>query len=1533
MKVRLFNANKIFKLDLPETVMGNFWIANDSTREKLVNIVGQNGRWVINSSYVSDVIQISRDNNDDSNYNYSRIPSSIIEDDQIYYIKLHKHNNEGLLFLMSESINETNIQHLINKADVGFSIGSSTENDIKINNELIAPKHLIFDYQNNSLFVRNVDTRYPAFINNEVLTDRFKPVKNGDLIFTLGLKIVIINKELFINKNSNEVDILSPNIIKAKEVENIMLEPEVEVFNDIYDEKDYFSRAPRLFNVIEKEKITIENPPDNQDKDNTPLVISMGTQLAMGLTMILSTMNSITSNNQGKPNKTATVISIVSAFLMLTSMLFMPLITKKYNKIRARDNEKNRQKKYQKYMNKKLQEISNIMTKQKQILFKHYLDTENCEKIIYTRAERLWERTPNDDDFLDIKLGNGNVDAKIDLMYDEERFRMEEDNLLNILHSVTEKSRVMSNTPIGVSLSKNKVVGLISKNNKESIIEYFKYLLLQLLTFHSYEDLKIVFLVDDDKYNNWEFVKMLPYIWDNEKNVRFFADNAKDRSELDSYLNEVFKERKLFEFKNVKEDEYNETYKFFSPYYLIITDDFRKYENIPIIHNIISSEYNYGFGIFCISNDFMQLPKECELFINIDGPNGIVFDKEISSKNQQAFEIEKNYKNIDFDSITKRLANIPIRMKDAKNALLPNSLTFLQMYGVGLIEQLNIDKRWKENDSVLSLSAPIGVDGYENSIFLDIHEKAHGPHGLVAGSTGSGKSEFLITYILSLAINFSPNDIGFLLIDYKGGGLAKAFEKEGMRLPHLLGTITNIDSGSLHRSLLSIQSELKRREKIFADSLNIVDEGTMDIYKYQRLYHEGVVKEAIPHLLIIADEFAELKQQQPEFMKELVSVSRIGRSLGVHLILATQKPAGIVDQQILSNTNFETCLKVQTRADSVDVIGIPDACNIKQSGQFYLKVGSNECIIGQSGWSGNQYIPKETTNKTINKTVKIINNVGKSIKEITDIIEKNEPTVALGQESVNIVRYIMETAKRQNYVDKQLWLDPIPEDIFLNYVKQKYQIKDIPSLLKATIGEYDDPYNQRQDALQIDLTNKSNVAIYGNSESGKESLATLILYDLITSHTPNEVQFYIADFGSKVFKMFSDVPHVGDVVFSEEQEKISRLFDVLNDEIEKRVNLLADYNGDYNLYIKTNGPQLPSIVLIINNYDSLCDNYDDDFDETISSICREGPKVGIKVIVICSNNNTLKFRIRQNFPEKIVLQMNKDDDYTSIFEAQTSIRPLPRFGSGLCEIDKKFFQFQTARICKPADFNACIKDTSNKLNQLYNVKAKHIPTLPEIVTLQDVKPGLKSINDIPIGLKNEDLSILGYDFMAELITPIIARNIESNFAFIENVIEEFYKFKGLKVIIYDAEKKLNTERSIVRDWNSFIENVNLATSDKKISRIIIILINPDRILNGLSDNDQFNVFINQVIKYKKGRILLCESVNKLKNRIYEDWFKSNVNQEKGIWLGNGLVDQFILTIDGKNSIELNRCGMSFGFAVKNGIPIKAKLLGLDGNIE
>ena len=143
---------------------------------------------------------------------------------------------------------------------------------------------------------------------------------------------------------------------------------------------------------------------------------------------------------------------------------------------------------------------------------------------------------------------------------------------------------------------------------------------------------------------------------------------------------------------------------------------------------------------------------------------------------------------------------------------------------------------------------------------LDVHERFHGPHGLIAGSTGSGKSEFIITYILSLAINYSPNDVNFILIDYKGGALSGAFEGNDFKLPHLVGTITNINTADLQRSLASIESEIRRRQVVLNEIRNIVDEGTIDIYKYQKLYHEGQVDKPMPHLIIICDEFAELKR-------------------------------------------------------------------------------------------------------------------------------------------------------------------------------------------------------------------------------------------------------------------------------------------------------------------------------------------------------------------------------------------------------------------------------------------------------------------------------------------------------------------------------------------------------------------------------------------------------------------------------------------------------------------------------------------------
>ena len=390
------------------------------------------------------------------------------------------------------------------------------------------------------------------------------------------------------------------------------------------------------------------------------------------------------------------------------------------------------------------------------------------------------------------------------------------------------------------------------------------------------------------------------------------------------------------------------------------------------------------------------------------------------------------------DKLSRLLSNIKLKPENGMFKL-PSMITFLEMFKVGKIEYLNLIDRWMENDPTESLATPIGIDEKGEEFLLDLHEKYHGPHGLVAGMTGSGKSEFIMTYILSLAINFHPSEVSFILIDYKGGGMAKTFKS----LPHTAGIITNLDGSLINRCLTSINSELKRRQKVLDEASQKLGISNIDIYKYQKLYREHQVEEALPHLFIISDEFAELKSQQPEFMQELISTARIGRSLGIHLILATQKPSGVVNEQIWSNSKFKICLKVATKQDSQEMLKKPDAAELKQTGRFYLQVGYDELFkLGQSAWAGAPYIPDDEYIEENTDSISIINNTGQILKEAKFQKEKKLEVTNIKQIDA-ITKYIKEYAQSEKIKPFEIWLPPIKEIIYYEDIQKNIIIKKI----------------------------------------------------------------------------------------------------------------------------------------------------------------------------------------------------------------------------------------------------------------------------------------------------------------------------------------------------------------------------------------------------------------------------------------------------------------------------------------------------------
>ena len=1489
MKIYLFLRKKLVSFLLPSIVSGEFLFDEfEDSESKLINICAKDGKWCLMSTSSTYIV-----------LNNQKLDSVYLDPNHFYTLVRNK--IQYLIYVIDISSSITALYNI--KTYSNFNISNNTGNiklnipvkDIGVVNFNYIDNHYVIESNSNFLYLNNIR------VGNNKIT-----LSYGDYIDILNLKLIYL-PNLFII-------ICDPLLYQCNifEKSNILVD-QIEDFEvldrDLYKENDYYFKSPRLKRTIDTYEVKLTKPPVSNNDNNNSLLLTLGPMITMGLISAVNFANVIIRITKKQSNFSNEWGSLLTSGAMLVSMIVWPMITRWFTKKVEKERRKKVEKKYTSYLNDIRKKLDAEVKYQTDVIYENLLSSKECKDVIIKRSYNFWDKKLNQDDFLDVRLGIGTTPFDVKIEYSIDDFTMDEDNLLKQADRLVEEYKKLNNVPQKYSFYLNKVTAIMGVQDK--VYYFLNNLLIQLLCYYTYDDLKfIVFTDNNNKY--LEYMKYLNYTFNNSKNIRFYASDQESRKNISEFLYNEYYNR----LNNYNENNSSSI----KPYYIIIIDDYKDIKKYDIFTAISENSTNLGFSLIFLEQSFSNLPSGCNNFISLGIDNkSTVLSNAYDNQEQNEFIDEIDY-SIDMMEIAKILSNIPIKFQKGESYL-PESISFLSMERVGRVEQLNILNRWNISDPTMSLRAEVGVDENSDLIYLDLHEKAHGPHGLIAGTTGSGKSEFIMTYILSMCINYSPDIVSFIIIDYKGGGLALAFENKqtGVRLPHLAGTITNLDKAEMERTLVSIDSEVKRRQQLFNKARDITGEGTIDIYKYQKYYLDGKFNEPVPHLFIICDEFAELKSQQPEFMDNLISVARIGRSLGVHLILATQKPSGVVNDQIWSNSRFKVCLKVQDIQDSKEVLKKEDAAYLKQPGRFYLQVGLDEYyILGQSGFCGAKYYPKDEMVKEVDKTINFISDSGIIIKNL--LANSQKQTEAVGEQFNFILENIIECAKNEQKYSKKLWLDNINQEILLKDIKEKYN-KEL-SNYDVIIGEYDAPEMQYQDLVIYNYLNNGNTIIYGTDGLERESLLNALIVSTIENYDSKQINFYIIDYGSESLQKYNKIPHIGDVIIAGEDEKLKNFLKFIDDEIKARKKILSNCGGDYNNY--PNKESMPIYTIILNNYDSIFENNQYLY-EVLPGLVRDSSRYGIVFIITCNASNSVHGKVSSSFLNIYAFKMKDQSEYSIVFNKRIKNNLSEIYGRGLVKVDE-IYEFQVANVVEQ-DKNIMdyIDDLLNKDNIKNMPKAKSVPKLPSNINYEMIYNNIKDINNIPIGIYKNNLKIVNYDCLYNIGNIITSNKLSYTLNFTKSLIYVTTKLNNTQVYVFDSVKKLNMNNilkdnyitknfdEIIKQFKEYVQSL----IDKKLEiNYIVYIYGLDKFISSIK-KEEFEQLINLIKKYEKISLFIIDDFAKIKSYVFDTWFKDIFNINNGIWIGKGIVDQNLLHLAAFTKELTIEIGNDMGYLVSD----------------
>lgn len=1235
-------------------------------------------------------------------------------------------------------------------------------NDIVINLPFISSEHLIFKCDAGSIRVEDLDSTNGTYINGKrIEVGKFKP---GDELCVLSMCIKLVNGMLVFEGVNEDLTL--------KEADNAGVGS---VKDNSDPDKLVFHKSPRVQESLPSQEIVIANPPSKGQKYERGRgagSMLLGSGAMMGASMITGMMS-------------PALIAARSASLI--SPLTSAVNTGKSNKKRKRSLEeyiKDRKEKYGAYIEDQKALIASVAAVQRNIISIENPSPAEAMKTVFDLRRNLWERMLGDRDFLDVRVGMGyeNLCVPVKSKSGAGGFKMEDDEAENLVEQIVEETRIVDNIPARISLLKTNTLGFIGE--REVYKELVRNMIICLCSSHSFEDVKLIGIFDEAEKEYWNYLRWIPHFWDDEKENCMLAFDEDGANALCDYISDVISVRK-------ENASGNREVQIPSPFYIFIVGSKRLVEDNLVMNSLFANDPALGISTLFMYDDIYQLPPKCKYIVDMNDITSF-YNREVANE-KIFFTEDKPVSNAQFDAFVRTMSAIKFEGFSSR-AGLPKSISFLEGYNVQKVEELNVGLRWAKAVPDKSLAAPIGKLVGDQTLMFDIHEKAHGPHGLVAGTTGSGKSELLQTWILSMACNFHPHQVAFVLIDYKGGGMANLLEP----LPHVVGKITNIGS-NIQRSLVSLQSEIVRRQVVFDKYQKIYPNVKLNhIDAYQKLFREGKVEEALPHLIIVADEFAELKKEEPDFMAGLVKAARVGRSLGIHLVLATQKPGGIVDDQIQSNSRFRLCLKVQDTVDSREMLERGDAAFIREAGRGYIRVGKDEYFDKfQSFWSGAPYFGDQPKVNDENP-VRLVDECGRK----TNLFKSEKKRTSDVDELTAVVNYIVSESEKQGIVPADgPWLPELPELLTLDDLNVDKNIK-MP-WLKIPVGKYDVPSRQEQGVQVLDFAEQGHHAIYGAPGTGKTTFLKTLVTSICTYYTPEDIAVYIIDCGGWGMSVFNDMPHVGGVVLDYEEEKLFKLEQMIREEFNRRKMLFLQNNvNSLKAYRDSVDDKESAIMIIIDNILPIFDMYPD-IENFLIKVANEGTSYGIYLVYSANSTSGVRYKVIQNMKGAVAFELTDKGDFANIVGRLNGAMLPPVQGRAFAKGNPPV-EFQTAMFAPGSNDkqrNDNLRDFVDKLNSSWTGKRPDpIPVMPEVVTSHMMLEYYRDRMVLPLGIARSDIKTAYVDLTEKyglVITGESSETLSRVTANIAHIIME--RHKDTLLYVFDSEKRNldNLEKSAV----------------------------------------------------------------------------------------------------------------------------------------